>query len=310
MRESVDEAGRLRAVVTTLAERVDHQGLRQSTVALVAADGEPGDVRLRRPTVLGGRERHVRDPDDVAGAVGHDPDLPRLEAGPAGGLGEEVVVGLALPDRPLQERVLEDGVHGRVLTGLGGTDGVALGQRALHDRGAGRQLQHPAGPPHPVAEVRQQEVSRGALRDRHADHRAAAGPGGILHPAGQCRADAPAAVARVDGGVAPVGRRDLGVRDQPVTLEHADRRRGDVEARPRPVGDDVGLLDLDHADVGLLLGGHHLEDGARVGGRERARRQPLGEIHALMVAGQTTRGHRVSPVAPRRWCVVVRVRRS
>jgi hypothetical protein len=77
----------------------------------------------------------------------------------------------------------------------------------------------------------------------------------------------------VDGRVAPVAAGHLGVPHQAVPVEDADRLGGDVEARSGPGTDDVGLLDLDHADVLELLGSDHLEDGPGVGPGQR----PLGE---------------------------------
>jgi hypothetical protein len=68
----------------------------------------------------------------------------------------------------------------------------------------------------------------------------------------------------VYGRVASVGAHVLGVGDKPVTVEDPDGAGGDVVRRALPVADDVGLLDRDLAEVVLLLGGHHLEDGAGV----------------------------------------------
>ena len=93
-------------------------------------------------------------------------------------------------------------------------------------------------------------------------------------------ADAAAAVVGVDGGVAAAGGPDLGVRDQPVAVEDADGRGGDVEAGPAPVADDVGLLDHHLAEVGRLLGGHHLEDRVGVVELERAGGEAGGKVHA------------------------------
>jgi hypothetical protein len=89
-------------------------------------------------------------------------------------------------------------------------------------------------------------------------------------------AQAAAAVGRVDRRVTPAGRPDLSVGHQPVAVEDADGRRRHVERGLRPVADDVGLLDHHLAEVGLLLGSHQLEDGARVVVPEGAGAEPGG----------------------------------
>jgi hypothetical protein len=74
-------------------------------------------------------------------------------------------------------------------------------------------------------------------------------------------------VRRTHGGVAAVGAGDLGVADEQVSVlavEDADGARGHVEARPLPVADEVGLLDLGLTEVVQLLGRHRLVDGAGV----------------------------------------------
>ena len=265
-------------------ERVDHEGLSEAAAALVAAYGEPGDVRLGVAAVVGLRDHDVGDADDAALGVGDDAEVPRLEAGAALDRGHEVVVGLALAHRPLEEGVLDDLVRGGPLVGPGLADGVPLGQLAADDLGAFRQLQHPAGVAHVVAERLEQPVTGRALRHGHADDRGAAAAGGVLHPEGQAGADAAAAVRRVHGRVAAVTAGDLGVADEPLltigVVEDADGLGRDVEAGPTPVADDVGLLDLDHPDVVHLGGRHHLVDGASVGQGERTLREALGQGRA------------------------------
>ena len=93
-----------------------------------------------------------------------------------------------------------------------------------------------------------------------------------------------------NGRVTAVGSRHLDVPHHPVALEDADRARGEVEGGPLPVGDDVGLLDDDLAEVGELLGGDELEDGGRVLGRERSCGEPGGQVED--VHGQQCGGRR------------------
>ena len=64
--------------------------------------------------------------------------------------------------------------------------------------------------------------------------RRAAGPGAVLHPAGEPGADATAAVRRVDGRVAAVAAGDLGVADEPVAVEDADGLRPTTSKLGRP----------------------------------------------------------------------------
>jgi hypothetical protein len=79
----------------------------------------------------------------------------------------------------------------------------------------------------------------------------------------------------VHGRVAVPGPADLAVPHQAVAVEPPDGAGGDVERRALPVADDVGLLDGDLADLGPLLGGHHLVDRSRVGQDQGPRRQAL-----------------------------------
>ena len=78
----------------------------------------------------------------------------------------------------------------------------------------------------------------------------------LLHPGGEVGADPTPPVIGIDGGVRPVTTRELGVANQPVTVEHADGAGGDVIAGTLPIADDVGLLDDDFTDVSQLPGGH------------------------------------------------------
>ena len=66
----------------------------------------------------------------------------------------------------------------------------------------------------------------------------------------------------------------LGVGDEVVAVEDADRLPGDVEV-PMPVADDVGLLDDDLADVLELGGGHELVDAVGVRRAERTDREAV-----------------------------------
>jgi hypothetical protein len=73
--------------------------------------------------------------------------------------------------------------------------------------------------------------------------------------------------------------RHLAEGDQLVAGGHADRLRGEVEARPLPVADDVLEVDGRLADVVLLRGGEELEDPLRVVRSQRAAGQPRWEVH-------------------------------
>jgi hypothetical protein len=64
-----------------------------------------------------------------------------------------------------------------------------------------------------------------------------------------------------------------------VPVEDPHRTGRHVEARPLPVRDDVGLLDLDRAEIVQFLGGHHVEDGARIGVGQGAGGESLGQPH-------------------------------
>jgi hypothetical protein len=83
----------------------------------------------------------------------------------------------------------------------------------------------------------------------------------------------------VHGGIPAPVVPDLRVRHQAVPLEDADRAGRDIEARPLPVPDDVGLLDLDGAEVVQFLGGRHLEDGPRIGFGQGSGDESLGQLH-------------------------------
>ena len=179
----------------------------------------------------------------------------------------------------------------------GRPDRVALGYVAGRDGGTIGQLEHPALPAHVVAERLQQPVTGRALRHRHADHRGAASTCGVLHPARERRTDAAAPVGRVHRRVAAVVTAVLGIGHQPVAVEDTDCRVRDVEARPGPVTDDVGLLDGHLADVLDLLGRHHLEDGAGVVMLERAAGESVGKVHEGQV--NKTNGRRGRPFTGR-----------
>ena len=116
--------------------------------------------------------------------------------------GQEVVVGLALAHRPLEERVLDDLVDRGVLLGRRLADRVALGEGALLDLRALGEGEHPAGPADLPAELLQQPVAGRALGDRAADHGAAELAGARAHPGRERRTDPAAAVRRVHGRVA------------------------------------------------------------------------------------------------------------
>ena len=161
-----------------LGEGVDEERLRQPAVALVAAYGEPVDVPRR--AVVGDQDQ--RDAHDRGVGVEGDPEVPRLEARPAGRRGLEVLEALAVAHRPLEERVLQHVVGGAQLAGLGRPDDVAVRQVALRDRRARGELEHPAGPPHAEAEVLQQPVAGRALRHRHPDDARADAAAEVLEP--------------------------------------------------------------------------------------------------------------------------------
>ena len=92
-------------------------------------------------------------------------------------------------------------------------------------------------------------------------------------------ADPKPAVVGMDGGVAPVATRELGVSDQPAAVEDADRAGADVIAGTLPIADDVGLLDDDLTDVSQLSGGHDGGNGRLVAGSERALHQARWQLH-------------------------------
>jgi hypothetical protein len=73
---------------------------------------------------------------------------------------------------------------------------------------------------------------------------------------------------------------DLAVPHEAIAVEEPDRAVRDIERRALPVADDVGFLDHRHPDVGHLLGGHHLVDGARVGRSQRANGQLVHGSHS------------------------------
>jgi hypothetical protein len=77
--------------------------------------------------------------------------------------------------------------------------------------------------------------------------------------------------------VAAVVAGDLAVPHHRLAVEHPDRLRADVEARPLPVSHDVGGLDLDLAEVVLFLESGHLEDDAGVVHGQGAGGQPVGQ---------------------------------
>ncbi len=104
-------------------------------------------------------------------------------------------------------------------------------------------------------------------------------PRQLLGPGGQRRADAASAVLGVDGGVSAPVVPYLRVGHQAVPVEDPDGAGRHVEAGSLPVRDDVGFLDLDRADVVLLLGGHHLEHRAGVLGRQGPGDEISGQLH-------------------------------
>ena len=118
---------------------------------------------------------------------------------------------------------------------------------------------------------------------------------------------------------------DVGVPDQPVAVEDADRAGREVEPRLLPVADDLVDRDLGLAEVDDLLGGDHLDDRRRVvqgqargwsgrrAGRSRRSRGRLhvdraadpgrGDVHADLLVEAERAGARVGRelrAAPRR----------
>ena len=246
-------------------------------VALVAAYGEPGDERLGgRSVVLGGVDRDRGDADDLARGVGDDPQHPGLEAGSAHDHGAEVLVGLPLADRPLEEGVLE-----RRRARPGTPTGRPRARRTPRAAG-GRRSPRPraAGAPSCASGPR----TRGTRAAGHPRSPTGTGIPTTVAPRDRARSCIQWARAvpmprpryvGMDGRVAAVGLGELGVPDQPVAVEDADALGRHVEAGARPVADDVGLLDLDRAEVGELLGRHHVVDRAGVAHDERPGGQPV-----------------------------------
>jgi hypothetical protein len=80
----------------------------------------------------------------------------------------------------------------------------------------------------------------------------------------------------------------VAVRHQPVAVEDADRARGDVVARPLPVGQHVLDRHLGRAEIELFLGGdrgvHRLGVGQGQGTRRHAGWQALDGDHGESVA--------------------------
>ncbi len=143
---------------------------------------------------------------------GSKPGRPVTSAAP-------VLEGLALADRPLEERVLLDRPAGPVVVLGGGAARRTPRAGRARDRGAGRQLEHPAVPPGVVAERGEQPVARRALRHRHADERRALLPGLGLHPArrSRCRCRGPGTPGRTAASPRSPAR--------PRRRRSADRRR-------------------------------------------------------------------------------------
>jgi len=91
----------------------------------------------------------------------------------------------------------------------------------------------------------------------------------------------------VDAQVGIAALVDLGVAHQRRAVEDTDALRRDIERRPFPVRDEVGLLDGDLSDVDQLSGSHEREDVGRV----RRGQRPGGE--AERHGGRSDHAHRV-----------------
>ena len=191
----------------------------------------------------------------------------------------------------------------------GGPDGVAAGQGLVLDLATVGEGEHPAGPTDVVAEGLEETVAGAAFRDGHPDPDGARGPGPVLHPQREARAQPLAAVVGVDGGVPSVAPAELAVGDQGLAGEHPERVGSDGEAGPLPVAEDVLLLDPDLPGVVQLLRRHHLEDGVGVDQGQWPRRQTVGEgdrpvVHGISEPHRTVRavrivvkGHRYPPAS-------------
>ena len=100
--------------------------------------------------------------------------------------------------------------------------------------------------------------------------------GGLLEPTSEGGADAPAAV-RGQHAASPRPAPISSANATSVPVVHAHRHGGEVEAGPLPVGLEVRPLDVDAADVVLLLGGGDGEDGVQVVGGVRRGGQAGGK---------------------------------
>ncbi len=163
---------------------------------------------------------------------------------------------------------------------LTGPDRVAGRERPRFDHLAFGERERPARPADPVSEALEQPVTGGALGHWHPNHMKAPTSSTLLHPGGQERADPPPPVGGIDGGVAPVAPRELGVGDQPVAIEDPDGAGGNVVAGTLPVADDVSLLDHDFADVLQLPCRDQCRHCTLVTGSHRTRHQAGWKRHA------------------------------
>ena len=113
--------------------------------------------------------------------------------------------------------------------------------------------------------------------------------GGLLEPTSEGGADAPAAVR---------GQHAASPRPAPISSANATRASPSYtpivmvaksKPGPLPVGLEVRLLDVDAADVVLLLGGGDGEDGVEVVGGVRRGGQAGGKLHARIESGPPAR---------------------
>ena len=254
MRESVDSSERVAAVLPGRRERVDEQALGEPAVALVLAGGEPGDVPVRRRSLWTTACPTTAPSGSTTTRRFHGSKPGRCDTSAA-----KSSKRLALAHRPLEERVLGDRpARSRTPRASPRARRSRPAAAAPRSCGARGQLEHPAGPPHVVAERLEQPVARRALGHRHADDRRPRARGPC--PASTARAGADAAAAVVGWTAAsPAGRRSPRRtppgRSPSKTPTVLPARSNDGRCHS---ADDVGLLDLDLADVVQLLGGHHL----------------------------------------------------
>ena len=235
------------------------------------ADREPLDVPLGelpgRP--VRGHHQH-RGADDVAGRIGDDPQHPGLVAGPA---------ARSRPGSPRTAPARAPTTRGRrprrrsrpnfVVVRGRRADGVPRRQVAVRHRGA---LRAAGGPSWSSAGRSRASPAAGRRPSPRRDGPADLGVAlcSRAAPSSQPARAVPMPRRRYAGST-PASPRPAPISSPNATralrVVHPHRHGREVEARPLPVGLEVGGLDVDAAEVVLLLGGGHGED--RVAGPRR-----------------------------------------